>query len=95
MPDHHDYWKEDDAFPRFLTVEEAARMLGVLPACVSQWIGELKLPVAARSEYAGFLLRTYTVETVGRKLAEAARHRRAVAKVSTKNLPPGSDKEAA
>jgi len=65
MPDPRDYWKEDADFPRFLTVEEAARLLGVLPARVSQWIGEGKLPVAARSEYAGFLLRTYTVETVG------------------------------
>ena len=35
------------------------------------WIGECKLPVAARSEYAGFLLRTLTVETVGRDLADA------------------------
>jgi hypothetical protein len=44
----------------------------VLPEWVSLWIGNGKLPVAARSEYAGFLLRTYTVETVGRKLAETA-----------------------
>jgi hypothetical protein len=35
------------------------------------WIGECKLPVAARSEYAGFLLRTLTVETVGCDLAGA------------------------
>jgi hypothetical protein len=35
------------------------------------WIGECKLPVAARSEYAGYLLRTATVETVGRDLADA------------------------
>jgi hypothetical protein len=69
---NRDYWKEDAAFPRFLTVEEAARLLGVLPEWVSLWIGKGKLPVAARSEYAGFLLRTYTVETVGRKLAETA-----------------------
>jgi hypothetical protein len=70
MTDHRDYWKEDAAFPRFLTVEEAARLLGVLPARVSLWIGEGKLPIAARSEYAGFLLRTYTVETVGRRLVK-------------------------
>jgi hypothetical protein len=58
-------------FPRFLTVEEAAQLLGVSVARISLWIGECKLPVAARSEYAGFLLRTLTVETVGRQLAEA------------------------
>jgi len=72
MANYRDYWKEDAAFPRFLTVEEAARLLGVLPEWVSLWIGKGELPVAARSEYAGFLLRTYTVETVGRKLAETA-----------------------
>jgi hypothetical protein len=58
-------------FPRFLTIEEAARLLGVSVARVSMWIGECKLPVAARSEYAGFLLRTLTVETVGGDLAAA------------------------
>jgi hypothetical protein len=35
------------------------------------WIGECKLPVAARSEYAGFLLRTLTVDTIARDLADA------------------------
>jgi hypothetical protein len=60
-----------DSFPRFMTVEEAAQLLGVSDARISLWIGECKLPVAARSEYAGFLLRTQTVETVGRELAEA------------------------
>ena len=44
-------------FPRFLTIEEAAQLLGVSAARISMWIGECKLPVAARSEYAGFLLR--------------------------------------
>jgi hypothetical protein len=58
-------------FPRFLTIEEAAHLLGVSVARVSLWIGQCKLPVAARSEYAGFLLRTMTVEMVGRELAEA------------------------
>ena len=58
-------------FPRFLTIEEAAQRLGVSVARISMWIGECKLPVAARSEYAGFLLRTQTVETVGRDLADA------------------------
>ena len=58
-------------FPRFLTVEEAALVLGVSAARISMWIGECKLPIAARSEYAGFLLRTLTVATVGRELAEA------------------------
>jgi hypothetical protein len=58
-------------FPRFLTIEEAAQLLGVSVARISMWIGECKLPVAARSEYAGFLLRTLTVETVGRDLAGA------------------------
>jgi hypothetical protein len=58
-------------FPRFLTIEEAAERLGVSVARVSMWIGECKLPVAARSEYAGFLLRTLTVETVGCYLAGA------------------------
>jgi hypothetical protein len=58
-------------FQRFLTVEEAAQLLGVSIARISMWIGECKLPVAARSEYAGFLLRTLTIETVGRQLAEA------------------------
>jgi hypothetical protein len=58
-------------FPRFMTVEEAAKALRVSEARISLWIGECKLPVAARSEYAGFLLRTHTVETVGRELAEA------------------------
>jgi hypothetical protein len=43
----------------------------VSPERISTWIGECKLPVAARSEYAGFLLRTRIVETVGRDLAEA------------------------
>jgi len=57
-------------FPRFMTIEEAARLLGVSAARISMWIGECKLPVAARSEYAGFLLRTLTVETVARDLAE-------------------------
>jgi hypothetical protein len=57
-------------FQRFLTIEEAAQLLGVSVARVSMWIGECKLPVAARSEYAGFLLRTLIVETVGRELAE-------------------------
>lgn len=66
----HDDKKTD--FPRFLTVEETARLLGVSDARVSSWIGECKLPIAARSEYAGFLLRTYTVETIGRRLAEEA-----------------------
>src|SRR5262249_35739671 len=56
-------------FPRFLMIEEAAQRLGVSVARVSLWIGECKLPVAARSEYAGFLLRTVTVETVGSDLA--------------------------
>jgi hypothetical protein len=58
-------------FPRFLTIEEAAHLLGVSVERVSLWIGQCKLPVAARSEYAGFLLRTMTVELVGRELAEA------------------------
>ncbi len=58
-------------FPRFLTLEEAAQRLAVTVARISIWIGEGKLPIAARSEYAGFLLRTYIVETVGRRLAEA------------------------
>ena len=58
-------------FPRFLTIEEAAQRLGVSVARISMWIGECKLPVAARSEYAGFLLRTLTVETVGYDLAGA------------------------
>ena len=58
-------------FPRFLTIEEAAQLLGVSAARISMWIGECKLPVAARSEYAGFLLRMLTVETVGRDLASA------------------------
>jgi hypothetical protein len=58
-------------FPRFLTIEEAAERLGVSVARISLWIGECKLPVAARSEYAGFLLRTLTVETVGCDLAGA------------------------
>src|SRR5215469_461959 len=58
-------------FPRFLTIEEAAQRLGVSVARISLWIGECKLPVAARSEYAGFLLRMLTVETVGRDLAGA------------------------
>ena len=57
-------------FPRFLTIEEAAQLLGVSAARISMWIGECKLPVAARSEYAGFLLRTLTVETAGRDLAD-------------------------
>jgi hypothetical protein len=56
-------------FPRFLTIEEAAQRLGVSVARISMWIGECKLPVAARSEYAGFLLRTLIVETLGRDLA--------------------------
>src|SRR6516164_6526424 len=58
-------------FPRFLTIEEAAQLLGVSAERISMWIGECKLPVAARSEYAGFLLRMLTVETVGRDLAGA------------------------
>jgi hypothetical protein len=58
-------------FPRFMTIEEAAQLLGVSAARISMWIGECKLPVAARSEYAGFLLRTLTVETVARDLADA------------------------
>jgi hypothetical protein len=58
-------------FPRFLTIEEAAQRLGVSVARISMWIGECKLPVAARSEYAGFLLRTVIVETVGSDLADA------------------------
>jgi hypothetical protein len=58
-------------FPRFLTIEEAAQRLGVSVARISMFIRECKLPVAARSEYAGFLLRTLTVETVGRDLAGA------------------------
>jgi hypothetical protein len=58
-------------FPRFLTIEEAAERLGVSVARISLWIGECKLPVAARSEYAGFLLRSLTVETVGCDLAGA------------------------
>jgi hypothetical protein len=57
-------------FPRFLTIEEAAQRLGVSVARISMWIGECKLPVAARSEYAGFLLRTLIVETLGRDLAD-------------------------
>jgi hypothetical protein len=63
-------------FPRFMTIEEAAQALGVSVARISMWIGECKLPVAARSEYAGFLLRTLTVETVGCDLVDA--------------LPPGA-----
>jgi hypothetical protein len=58
-------------FPRFMTIEEAALLLGVSAARISMWIGECKLPVAARSEYAGFVLRTLTVETVARDLADA------------------------
>jgi hypothetical protein len=61
-------------FPRFMTIEEAAQLLGVSAARISMWIGECKLPVAARSEYAGFLLRTLTVETVARDLADALPH---------------------
>jgi hypothetical protein len=64
------HYEQKTDFPRFLTVEETARLLGVSDARVSLWIGECKLPVAARSEYAGFLLLSWTVETVGRKLAE-------------------------
>ena len=56
-------------FPRFLTIDEAAQRLGVSAARISMWVGECKLPVAARSEYAGFLLRTVTVETIGCDLA--------------------------
>jgi hypothetical protein len=59
-------------FQRFLTTEEAAQLLGVSPERISMWIGECKLPVAARSEYAGFLLRTRIVETIGRDLASDA-----------------------
>jgi hypothetical protein len=59
------------SFPRFLTIEEAAQRLSVSTARISLWIGECKLPVAARSEYAGFLLRSLIVETVGRELAKA------------------------
>jgi hypothetical protein len=58
-------------FPRCLTIEEAAQLLGVSVARVSMWIGECKLPVAARSEYAGFLLRTMIVVTIGRDLVDA------------------------
>jgi hypothetical protein len=58
-------------FQRFMTIEEAAQLLGVSAARISMWIGECKLPVAARSEYAGFLLRTRTVETIARDLADA------------------------
>jgi hypothetical protein len=58
-------------FPRFMTIEEAAQRLGVSAARISMLIGECKLPVAARSEYAGFLLRTLTVETLARDLADA------------------------
>ncbi len=58
-------------FPRFMTIEEAAQLLGVSAARISMWIGECKLPIAARSEYAGFLVRTRIVETVGRDLADA------------------------
>jgi hypothetical protein len=58
-------------FSRFLTIEEASKLLGVSPERISMWIGECKMPVAARSEYAGFLLRTRIVETVGRNLADA------------------------
>jgi hypothetical protein len=58
-------------FPRFMTIEEAAQLLGVSAARISMWIGECKLPVAARSEYAGFLLRGLTVETIARDLADA------------------------
>jgi hypothetical protein len=58
-------------FQHFMTIEEAAQLLGVSVARISMWIGECKLPVAARSEYAGFLLRTLTVETVARDLADA------------------------
>jgi hypothetical protein len=61
-------------FSRFLTIEEAAQRLGVSAARISMWIGECKLPVAARSEYAGFLLRTLTVETAGRDLAGEVPH---------------------
>jgi hypothetical protein len=56
-------------FPRYLTAEEAARILGVSDARVSLWIGEGKLSVAARSEYAGFLLHLDIVESEGRRLA--------------------------
>jgi excisionase family DNA binding protein len=58
-------------FLRYLTIEEAAERLGVSVARISMWIGECKLPVAARSEYAGYLLHTQTVETVGHDLASA------------------------
>jgi hypothetical protein len=61
-------------FPRFLTIEETSKLLGVSPERISTWIGECKLPVAARSEYAGFLLRTRIVETIGRDLASHAAH---------------------
>ena len=59
-------------FPRFMTIEEAAQLLGVSAARISMWIGECKLPVAARSEYAGFLLRALTVETVARPRGRTA-----------------------
>jgi hypothetical protein len=54
-----------------LTIEETAHLLGVSVERVSLWIGQCRLPVAARSEYAGFLLRTMTVEMVGRELTES------------------------
>jgi hypothetical protein len=71
MPKHSRTGEDRQPLARYLTVEEAARLLEVSDARVSWWIGEGKLPIAARSEYAGFLLRAYTVETVGRQLAEA------------------------
>jgi hypothetical protein len=58
-------------FRSYLTAEEAARLLGVSDARVLLWIGEGKLAVSARSEYAGFLLHIDIVESEGRPLAAA------------------------
>lgn len=56
--------------PTYLTVTEAAEALGVSRERVYDWIKSGKLPIAARSEYAGFLLSRKAVERDGRKLAD-------------------------
>ncbi len=58
--------------PSYMTASEAAEVLGVTRERVHDWIKTGKLPIAARSEYAGFLLSRRVVDRVGRRLVQEA-----------------------
>jgi len=55
----------------YMTTREVADALGVSRERVYLWIKSGRLPIAARSEYAGFLISRKTVERLGPSLIDS------------------------